>query len=40
MVEHMTLLESITGPRDLERLSREELAGLADEIRAFLVREV
>jgi 1-deoxy-D-xylulose-5-phosphate synthase len=36
----MTLLESIHGPRDLDRLSREQLARLADEIREFLVREV
>ncbi|HET8895623.1 MAG TPA: 1-deoxy-D-xylulose-5-phosphate synthase [Protaetiibacter sp.] len=36
----MTLLESIHGPRDLDRLSREQLAQLADEIREFLVREV
>jgi 1-deoxy-D-xylulose-5-phosphate synthase len=36
----MTLLESIHGPRDLDRLSRDELAQLAGEIREFLVREV
>jgi 1-deoxy-D-xylulose-5-phosphate synthase len=34
------LLESIHGPRDLDRLSRDELAQLAGEIREFLVREV
>ena len=36
----MTLLESIHGPRDLDRLSRGELEELAGEIREFLVREV
>ncbi|MGN6273300.1 MAG: 1-deoxy-D-xylulose-5-phosphate synthase [Protaetiibacter sp.] len=36
----MTLLETIHGPRDLDRLSRDELAQLAGEIREFLVREV
>ncbi|HLU64308.1 MAG TPA: 1-deoxy-D-xylulose-5-phosphate synthase N-terminal domain-containing protein, partial [Protaetiibacter sp.] len=36
----MTLLESIQGPRDLDRLSRDELVRLAAEIREFLVREV
>src|SRR5690606_34783184 len=36
----MTLLESIHGPRDLDRLSRDGLAQLAGEIREFLVREV
>jgi 1-deoxy-D-xylulose-5-phosphate synthase len=36
----MTLLESIHGPRDLDRLSRDELAQHAGEIREFLVREV
>ncbi|HTN58841.1 MAG TPA: 1-deoxy-D-xylulose-5-phosphate synthase [Protaetiibacter sp.] len=36
----MTLLESIHGPRDLDRLSRDDLAQLAGEIREFLVREV
>ena len=36
----MSLLASITGPRDLDRLSPEELGILADEIRAFLVENV
>src|SRR5690606_3665806 len=36
----MTLLESIHGPRDLDGLSRDELAELAGEIREFLVREI
>ncbi|WP_069169839.1 1-deoxy-D-xylulose-5-phosphate synthase [Streptomyces griseus] len=36
----MTLLESIKGPKDLKALSRQELGGLADEIRTFLVRAV
>jgi 1-deoxy-D-xylulose-5-phosphate synthase len=36
----MTLLESIHGPRDLDRLSRDELEQLAVEVREFLVREV
>ena len=36
----MSLLQSIHGPRDLDRLSQEELVALAAEIRAFLVREV
>ena len=36
----MSLLEGIHGPRDLDRLTREELAELADEIRRFLVAEV
>lgn len=36
----MTLLEGIHGPRDLDALSREQLAELADEIRRFLVTEV
>jgi 1-deoxy-D-xylulose-5-phosphate synthase len=36
----VSLLESIQGPRDLDRLSRDELAQLAGEIREFLVREV
>lgn len=36
----MSLLESISTPRDLDRLSRDQLAELAAEIRAFLVREV
>jgi 1-deoxy-D-xylulose-5-phosphate synthase len=36
----MTLLEGITGPRDLDRLSPEQLVELAAEIREFLVREV
>lgn len=36
----MTLLETISGPRDLDRLSRSQLVELAGEIRDFLVREV
>jgi len=36
----MTLLEGISGPRDLDALTREQLADLADEIRRFLVTEV
>src|SRR6186713_2019362 len=36
----MPLLDGITGPRDLDSLSREQLAELADEIRRFLVEEV
>ncbi|AYF99159.1 1-deoxy-D-xylulose-5-phosphate synthase [Protaetiibacter intestinalis] len=36
----MSLLETIHGPRDLDRLSREELEQLAVEMREFLVREV
>jgi len=39
-VEAVSLLESIQGPRDLDRLSEAELVELAAEIRAFLVREV
>jgi len=39
-VECVSLLESIRGPRDLDRLSEAQLAELAGEIRAFLVREV
>src|SRR5919112_407150 len=36
----MRLLERITGPRDLDRLSPDELRQLAQEIRAFLVESV
>ncbi|TFC22700.1 1-deoxy-D-xylulose-5-phosphate synthase [Cryobacterium glucosi] len=36
----MSLLETITGPRDLDRLSLEELVQLAAEVRGFLVSEV
>ncbi len=36
----MSILETIHGPRDLDRLSRGELVQLAGEIREFLVREV
>src|SRR6187402_2167403 len=36
----MSVLEGIHGPRDLDGLSREQLAELADEIRRFLVEEV
>jgi 1-deoxy-D-xylulose-5-phosphate synthase len=36
----MTVLETIRGPRDLDRLSREQLTQLAAEIRAFLIGSV
>src|ERR1700754_532737 len=36
----MALLDRITGPRDLDGLSRDELVELAEEIRRFLVTEV
>ncbi|QHC58958.1 1-deoxy-D-xylulose-5-phosphate synthase [Rathayibacter sp. VKM Ac-2760] len=36
----MAVLETIAGPRDLDRLTRTELETLAQEIRDFLVREV
>ncbi|GAB3130425.1 1-deoxy-D-xylulose-5-phosphate synthase [Glaciibacter psychrotolerans] len=36
----MTLLESITGPRDLDALSKEQLIQLSAEIRQFLVTEI
>jgi len=36
----MSLLESITGPRDLDDLSVDQLVQLASEVREFLVREV
>lgn len=36
----MTILETITGPRDLDALSPEQLVQLAGEIRQFLVAEV
>ncbi len=36
----MTLLEGIHGPRDLDGLSKEQLAELGAEIRRFLVTEV
>ncbi|HEY8588621.1 MAG TPA: 1-deoxy-D-xylulose-5-phosphate synthase [Naasia sp.] len=36
----MAILETIRGPRDLDALTREELAVLAGEIRAFLVENV
>ncbi|TDW31391.1 1-deoxy-D-xylulose-5-phosphate synthase [Cryobacterium psychrophilum] len=36
----MTLLETISGPRDLDGLSRAELVQLATEVRGFLVREI
>jgi 1-deoxy-D-xylulose-5-phosphate synthase len=36
----MALLDRISGPRDLDGLSRDELGELADEIRRFLVQEV
>lgn len=36
----MSLLQSIHGPRDLDRLSQKQLVGLAAEIREFLIGEV
>ncbi len=36
----MTLLESIGGPRDLDHLTPDQLAELADDVRRFLVAEV
>ena len=36
----MSLLPSIDGPRDLDRLSQKQLVLLAAEIREFLIREV
>jgi 1-deoxy-D-xylulose-5-phosphate synthase len=36
----MSILETITGPRDLDRLSRDDLVQLAAEIRAFLIANV
>jgi 1-deoxy-D-xylulose-5-phosphate synthase len=36
----MTLLESISGPRDLKALSADELPALASEIRDFLIEAV
>ncbi|MBX3093226.1 MAG: 1-deoxy-D-xylulose-5-phosphate synthase [Cryobacterium sp.] len=36
----MSILETITGPRDLDGLGIEQLRELAQEIREFLVREV
>jgi len=36
----MSLLETIHGPRDLDRLTRAQLEELAGDIREFLVREV
>ena len=36
----MSLLDRIRGPRDLDALSKEQLAELSDEIRRFLVAEV
>ncbi|MGN6221165.1 MAG: 1-deoxy-D-xylulose-5-phosphate synthase [Microbacterium sp.] len=36
----MSLLSSITGPRDLDALSIDELEQLADEVRGFLVENV
>ena len=36
----MTLLESVTSPRDVKALSPDELAQLAAEIRAFLIEAV
>jgi len=36
----MTLLETISGPRDLDKLSGAQLVQLAAEVRGFLVQEV
>jgi 1-deoxy-D-xylulose-5-phosphate synthase len=36
----MTLLETIRNPRDLDRLTHEQLLQLADEVRAFLIENV
>ena len=36
----MSLLNKISGPRDLDSLSRQELETLAEEIREFLIQEV
>ena len=36
----MALLEAIQGPRDLDKLSSEQLAELASEIRAYLIPTV
>ncbi|MEO7148281.1 MAG: 1-deoxy-D-xylulose-5-phosphate synthase [Terrimesophilobacter sp.] len=36
----MGILEGIHGPRDLDRLSQHQVTELAEEIRAFLIREV
>ncbi|MFX4295138.1 1-deoxy-D-xylulose-5-phosphate synthase [Streptomyces bohaiensis] len=36
----MALLTRITGPRDLDRLSQEELVTLAEEIRTFLIDSI
>jgi 1-deoxy-D-xylulose-5-phosphate synthase len=36
----MSLLQTITGPRDLDRLTNEQMVDLAAEIRRFLVTEV
>jgi 1-deoxy-D-xylulose-5-phosphate synthase len=36
----MTLLETIHGPRDLDRLTKDQLVELAAEVRAFLVAEI
>jgi 1-deoxy-D-xylulose-5-phosphate synthase len=36
----MSLLRTITGPRDLDRLTNEQMVDLAAEIRRFLVTEV
>src|SRR5687767_767267 len=36
----MSLLSSITGPRDLDALTPEQLTQLAEEIRTFLIENV
>ena len=36
----MTVLDTIRGPRDLDRLTRDQLRQLSAEIRAFLIRSV
>ena len=35
----MALLDEINSPADLTKLSGEQLLGLAEEIRAFLIEE-
>lgn len=39
-LERMSVLGSISDPRELDRLSRRELSQLADEVREFLVQNV
>ena len=40
MMNRMSILDSIAGPRDLRALSRAQMEQLADEIRAFLITNV